>query len=124
MPATATRAQFIRNEFRSLTYGPVTEVQTAFGELARRTKEPIPTFFENVSDTQAMCTERMSLLSASRRRMEMTVSGEQTGMDIALTTATPTVTMIDDDRGLNRAALVSAVTIDFGKETTTLELWG
>ena len=32
--------------------------------------------------------------------------------------------MIDDDRLINKAAMISEITIDFGKETTQFELWG
>ena len=124
MPATAARAQFIRQQFRSVTNGPVTAVVTAFGDLARRTSEPIETFFEHADDAQDMCDERIALQSAQRRRLAMQVSGEATGLGISYTATSPTVTMIDDDRLINKAALISELSIDFGKETTQFELWG
>ena len=124
MPATADRAQFIRQEFRSASNGPVAAVVTAFGELARRTREPIETFFESEADAQALCDERMVLLGASNRRMSLAVSGEQTGMDMAYIGTSPTVTVIDDDRALNGDMLVTEFAIDFGAEQTTAETWG
>lgn len=124
MPATAARAQFIRQQFRSVTNGPASGVVTAWGDLSRKTTEPIPTFFESSADAQSICDERMALLSASRRRMSLVVSGEATGLSIAYSTASPVATVIDDDRLLNTAMLFAEIGIDFGSETTKLELWG
>lgn len=124
MPATPTRMQFIRQQFRSVSNGPVTSVVTAFGDLARRTREPIETFFEHADDAQDMCDERVTLQSAQRRRIAVQVSGEATGLGIAYTATSPTATIIDDDRLINKSALISEFSVDFGKETTQLELWG
>lgn len=124
MPATAARAQFIRQEFRSVTNGPVTAVETAWGSLARRTSAPIETFFEVEADAQDICDERISLLSASRRRFTQQIQGEATGMGLSYITASPCATVKDSDRLMDGPALVSEIQIDFGKEVTQLELWG
>lgn len=124
MSATAARAQFIRQQFRSVTNGPVSGVVTAWGDLARKTTEPIPTFFETSADAQTICDERMTLLSASRRRMTQEVQGEDVGLGIDYTTSSPTATVIDDDRLLDAAMLFAEIGINFGTEKTTLETWG
>ncbi len=124
MPATPSRAQFIRQEFRSVTNGPVSSVVAAYGESARRTTEPIETFFVHQADAQAKCDERMVLLSASRRQMTQTINGEATGLGLSYTSGSPSVQVIDDERAINHAALVSEIIISFADEATTIQSWG
>lgn len=124
MPATAARATFIKNEYRTVNNGPNATVVTKYGDTARRSKEAIPTFFETEADAQAMCDERMTLLSADRRRFQNTISGESTGLGIAYVTGSPTVAIIDDDRSASHNAVISEITIDFTNETTKIESWG
>jgi len=123
MPATAAQAAFIQEEFRVVKNGPDETVTGKYGDLARRT-DVIPTFFEVEADAQSMCDERKTLLSGDRRRFSQVVSGESTGLALAYTSTLPGVTVIDDRRKASHSALVSEFTIDFGKQTTSLETWG
>jgi hypothetical protein len=124
MPATAARAAFVKEEYRTVNNGPNATVVTKYGDLARKSKEAIPTFFETEADAQAMCDERMTLLSADRRRFQQTISGETTGINMAYVSGAPTVAIIDDDRAATHNAVVSEITIDFTNETTKIESWG
>lgn len=124
MPATAARAAFIKEEYRTVNNGPDSGVVTKYGDLARKSKEAIPTFFETEADAQAMCDERMTLLSADRRRFQQTISGEATGLGVSYILGSPTVRIIDDDRDALHLSIISELTIDFTNETTRIETWG
>jgi hypothetical protein len=123
MPATPTRIGFISHEFRTVKNGPDAGVVAKYGKAARRS-DLVETFFEVEADAQAMCDERMGLLSADRRRFAQTVSGEATGMVMAYTSTPPAANVIDDLRQADHDALVSEITIDFTREETRIESWG
>ena len=123
MPVTPERAQFIRQEFRSVTANSPT-IDAAYGDKARKTKEPIETFFEVEADAQSMCTERMSLLGAKRRRMSQNVAGESVAMGLTYTGGVPTVTVIDDDRQISGPFLVSELNMNFAADESLIETWG
>lgn len=124
MPATSSRAAFIKQEFRTVNNGPNTTVVNKYGDLARKSKQAIPTFFEVEADAQAMCDERMTLLSADRRMFRQNVSGESTGINFSYISGPPTVAIIDDDRAATHNAIVSEFNVDFRNETTKIESWG
>ena len=124
MPATAARSTFIRNEFRTVNNGPNATVVTKYGDASRKTKEAIPTYFETEADAQAMCDERMTLLSADRRRFQQSVSGEAPGLNMTYTSGPPTIAVIDDDRAATHNAVVSEINVDFTNEATKIESWG
>lgn len=123
MTATPAQIGFITQEFRTVESSD-SSAATKYGDAARKSEQPIETFFEVVADAQSMCDERKTLLAADRRRFTMTVSGESTGLGMAYTSSTPAVTVIDDERQANMPALVSEITIDFDAEQTRLETWG
>lgn len=124
MTITSARRAFIKSQYRTVKNGPNATVEAKYGSSARRTKELIPTFFEIAADAQAMCDERMALLSGDRRRFEQVVSGEQIGMGMTYTSGAPTVNVIDDDGQANHNAVASEILIDFSKQTTKIESWG
>lgn len=124
MPATPTRATFIRQEFRSVTVGPNTTIDNLYGGLARRTSEAVETFFETSGDANIILTERVGLLGANRRRMVQEVAGEQTGLNLTYVGASPTAKVVDDERRIDHNAVISEITVNFAKETTQLESWG
>lgn len=120
MTATPARIGFILEEVRTVTAENAT-VASRYGNLARRDTEPVPVFFDNVADAQAVADERLALLSPSRRRFD---SGVQ-GLDEAL--ALPraaTARTIDAQASLDKLMLVSNVEFDFARQTATLETWG
>lgn len=122
MPATASRIGFIMQEFRNAA-AEEPGVVTKFGASARRS-DPIETFFETEADAQAICNERLALLSSERRRFFHGVSGVETGLDIATAASLPTVNVIDDEMQADHDALISEVVIDFANQTTRIETWG
>ena len=124
MPATPARIALVTQEFRTVKDGPTTAVDTKYGAAARKTEEPIETFFEVEADAQSMCTERRTLLGRDARRFVQTVQGEATGMGLSYSTTSPVATVIDDERLANHTAAISEITIDFDKEKTKLETWG
>jgi hypothetical protein len=124
MPATPTRIQFITEEFRVATAGPDATVEAKYGSLARDTDTPIPTMFDDIRDVQAVANDRHALLKGDRRRLQVTVQGEDQGMALAYAVATPCVRAIDDQRALDMNAAVVEFGIDFDKGNTSLVVWG
>ncbi|RXR28975.1 hypothetical protein [Sphingobium fluviale] len=124
MPATASRIGFITQEYRTVTAGPDSTVDTKYGNLARNTDEPLPTFFDSIADAQAICTARHTLLKADRRRFTQQISGESFALGLAYQQTTPTVTVIDTERSANLPAAVVEIAVDFESETSTVTTWG
>lgn len=124
MAVTAERQAFITAEFRIVKSGPDALVETKYGQLARKSTEPIPSFFTTEADAQAIVSARHALQSGDRRRFTTAMDGAATGLGLSYETTTPCVQVIDDERLANHAACVSAFSIDLAAETTTLETWG
>lgn len=124
MPTTPERAAFIREQFRVVSAPTNPTIEALYGSDARRTTEPIETFFEAEADAQAIRDERAALLGINSRRIRMTVSGEKTGLDMAYIGTPPTVVVVDTDKQANFPALVSEIGLNFDSETTELEVWG
>lgn len=124
MPASPSRIGFITEQYRRVTAGPSSTVQLRYGDLARDNSEPVETFFDSISDAQAMANERLTLLSADRRILTSLVVGEATGMALAHQPTLATATVIDDDRSYSRDCLIVGVTIDFASDRTEIVTWG
>jgi len=124
MPALPSRIGFITQEFRIATAGPNTAVEALYGNAARDTPDPLESFFDDVDDAQAMADERLALLEVQRSLVTASIQGVDTGVAIDPSLSLPTVRIIDDEQDRNSPALVVGLTIDMGKETTTLETWG
>jgi hypothetical protein len=125
MVATPVRIGFITKATRSVlaTDGLVT---TKYGQLARDTKdEPFETYFDSMTDTQAVLGARFTLMSADRRRFNQTVRGV---IDLAgvfnYTLTTPAVTVIDDERQANLPAMCTELGIDPLNERSLVQSWG
>ncbi len=124
MPATAAQIAFITQGFRIVKNGPDSGVVAKYGDDARRNEDPVETYFEAQTDAQSICDARKTLLSADRRRFSVAITGESTGLAMTYTSTNPNVTLIDDERLVNMAALVSEISINFGNEQTVVEIWG
>lgn len=124
MPATASRIGFITQEFRTVTAGPDSTVDTKYGKLARKTDEPIETYFDDVADAQAICNARKTLLSADRRRFQQSVSGETFALGLTYNQTTPAVTVSDTERLANLSAAIVEIGIDFEAEKSSVMTWG
>jgi hypothetical protein len=124
MTVTAARAEYIKAGFRTVDGGTVSAVVTKYGDAARKTTEPVPTFFESAADAQAMCSELTVLLSGDRRQFSHSISGEEVGLALAYSQTAPQCTVIDDRRTASHPAIISEINIDFGKQATEIKTWG
>ena len=124
MPATPSRIGFITSDFRIVTAGPNTAVETLYGNTARDTAEPLETFFDDAADAQAMVNERLALLEVKRSLVPVSIDGTEfaAALDRALTL--PTCRVIDDEQGRNSLALIVGVTVDYNTGRSVLETWG
>jgi len=123
MAATPARIGFIMSEFRRA----VSTTQTAkdrFGSAARESADPVQTYFDNVADAQAIADERQALLSAERRRFRVTVQGVEDVADLDISGRIPVSYYVDTDRAADRLMLVSEIVMDFGRQTSTVTIWG
>jgi len=125
MVATPARIGFISKATRSVlaTDGLVT---TKYGQLARDTKdEPIDTYFDSLTDANAVLNERFNLLKADRRRFKQTVRGVlDVNSTFAYTQTVPTVTVVDDERLANLSALMVEIAVDPLNDRTEVISWG
>lgn len=124
MPADPSRIGFITQEFRIATAEDTLDVPAKYGSLARRTDEPLETLFDDIDDTQAICDERFTLLSADRRRFQQAISGESFVLGLSYEEVTPTVTVVDTERSANFAAAIVDLGVDFETEKSAVMAWG
>lgn len=124
MPATPSRIGFITSEFRIVTAGPNTTVETLYGDSARDTTEPLETFFDDPADAQAMVNERLALLEVKRSLVPVSIDGTDLAAAIDRSLSLPTVRVIDDEQGRNSTALIVGIVLDYNTGRSTLETWG
>lgn len=127
MVATPERIGFITQPYRKALTAIDTTVAAAYGELARATNidEPEETLFDDIADTQAIADERLALFSAERGRYQ---AGLPDGLSFALeldySTASPTGTVIDPERDINKPAIATEITFDLRRDGAAIALWG
>ncbi len=124
MPAEPSRIGFITQQFRIATAGPDATVEALYGNAARDTMDPIETFFDEMSDAEAMAEERMSLLSVQRSLLTVQIDRANVGAEVDAAHGLPTVRVIDDEQNRNSLALIVGVGVDMNTGRTTLEVWG
>jgi hypothetical protein len=124
MPALASRIGFITQPQRVVTAGPDAAVETLYGNAARDTPEPIATFFDSVTDAQAMADERLVLLKAQRSLVSVSIDQVETAAGLDISLGLPTARVIDDEQERNNLALVVGFTIDMNTERSALPTWG
>lgn len=124
MPATPSRIGFITSEFRIVTAGPNSTVETLYGNTARDTVEPLETFFDDPADAQAIVNERLALLEVKRSLVPVSIDGTDLAAGIDRSGTLPTVRVIDDEQGRNSQALIVGVTVDYNTGRSVLETWG
>ncbi len=124
MPATPSRIGFITQQFRVVTSGPDSAVAALYGSAARDTSEPLETFFDDPSDGQAMANERLTLLSAKRSLVTVTLDGIDQVAALDRSSALPTTRIIDDEQNRNSQALIVGFAIDLQNDRAVLETWG
>lgn len=126
MPATPSRIGFITQAYRIATAGPLTAVDALYGNAARKTVEPLPTFFDSATDAEAIADERLVLLGAQRSLFTAQIDSADTALEIAEDTETGLVTaqFIDDEQDRDTSCIVVGFTIDMNAERSTLVTWG
>lgn len=125
MVATPEQIGFVRQEWRTVVASD-SAVKTKYGDRARDTKdEVIETFFDSITDAQAVANARLAFLKADRRRFRQKARGayEMTG-DLDFSQVTPTVQVVDEERDADLAAAVVGVQVDLGGDNTTFHSWG
>ena len=127
MPATNARIAFITQPYRLALTAIDATVEGAYGDLARETLvgEPIETFFDSEDDAQALAVVRLGLVNEERARFQVALPDALSfGVSLDYSQATPTATVIDPDRNVNRPALVTDINFDFRRGGVSLGLWG
>lgn len=124
MPATPSRIGFITQAYRIVTAGPDTAVRTLYGNAARDTPEPLPTYFDDTADAEAMADERLDLLKVQRSLLLAQIDQVDTAAGIDPSAGIPTVRVIDDEQDRNGLALAVGFTINMNTERSTLTNWG
>lgn len=125
MPATAERAAFVREEYRSSVYTNE-GVRDLYGKIARDTEDtPVVSFFDEPLHAWYMVQERGAVLSAHARHFKVTIDDVVGEADLDMALELPTATIIDDDLVCDMAAAVVAIdSLDLEGERTVLRLWG
>lgn len=123
MPATPSRIGFITHEFR-MAVATDTSVKTRHGNQARATEDPMPTYFDDTSDASVVAGARQDLLGTERRRFRPTVVGAADALALDFTGSIPVVHYTDAERGADLSMIVAEITIDLGRNVSTLMLWG
>lgn len=126
MPATSARAAFVQEEYRSAVWSDA-DVRTIYGKVARDTKDaPIPTFFDDIADVQAMVDERGALLGGHARAFRVTV-GQLMDLsnDLDMRLVLPGAHLKADELVADLDTAVFAIeAYDTEREQTVLGLWG
>lgn len=123
MAATPARIGFILEDYRrAITENATTKAQ--YGSLARKSDDPVETFFDEVGDAEVMAQERLDMLSAARRRFTVQVTGVFEVLDMEYTEGLPVVRYRDLDRDIDRMMVVGDIAIDLGRNGAALNIWG
>lgn len=125
MPATAERAAFVKEEYRSVTFKNE-GVLLLYGKVARDTKDaPVVSYFDAVADAFVLDQERGAVLGTHARRFRVVVQDILTEDDLDMATEPPTARLIDDDLVADMdVAIVGIESVDFDLNRTTLVVWG
>lgn len=126
MPVSPEQAGFVQQAYRSAIWEDPA-VRSMYGKVARDTGEnPIPTYFDDIADAQAMADERGALLSGHARAFTVTVQDLDV-LDSALlfSETLPAVTLVDDELVANLdCAVIAVASFDMDTGQTQLVLWG
>lgn len=124
MPATPSRIGFITQAYRIATAGPLSAVDDLYGNAARKTVDPLPTFFDSVDDAEIMAEERLALLGVQKSLITAQIDQVDTAISIDPSSAAPTARVIDDEQGRDSPGIIVGFTIDMNTERSTLVAWG
>jgi hypothetical protein len=124
MAASAERAAFVQQEFRSSTWSSE-QVKEWYGKVARDTKDnPFVSYFSNLTDADKYLLERGQLLGRHARRFRTTVDQLLSEADIDFSTVIPGMTLVDTDLAVNMIVSTIAIeSLDLEDERTVLNFW-
>ena len=123
MAATPARIGFILQQFRRATSEDAA-VKDLYGNLARKSDDPIETWFDDPDDAQAMADARQALLGTERRRFRVMVRDVTELLDLSLAPAAPLARYADTEREVDRTVMVCDLSIDLARDNAALTLWG
>jgi hypothetical protein len=123
MPATAARVGFISTQFRRAIAEDAT-VRVQYGATARKSEDPVESFFDEIADAEQVAIERLGLLSAARRRFSVRIADADAVADLSYVGTAPVVRYRDTEREFDRKVIVTDITIDLSKNEATLGVWG
>ena len=123
MPATPARIGFIQQEFRRVV-SETAAIKTRFGDLARESEDPVETFFDSETDAQVIATARQALLGTERRRFIASTNSVDEVLAVPLGGDVPITHYVDTERDCDRNMLLSEVTVDLGRGSASLTVWG
>ena len=124
MPASPARIGFITNPVRQATAGPDAAVEAKYGKSARETDEPVDSNLETLADAQALADERLALLGADRRLVQVVIGSIDEVIQMPLYPHLPRIHMVDEELDLDRNMWIISIYPDFEKNECMLELWG
>ncbi|MBB4859612.1 hypothetical protein HNO88_002941 [Novosphingobium chloroacetimidivorans] len=123
MPATPARIGFILEPYRRAV-SETASTKARHGNLARQSADPIDSWFASLADAQLRADQRQALFSPERRRFDI-VTSEVEGLDALLASEQAlTATLVDEERGLNKPMLITALTLDLDAQRAQFSLWG
>lgn len=123
MPATPSRIGFVQSEWRRAT-STTTAAQTRYGSLARKTDDPVVTYFDNVADAQVVADARQALMSVERRRFRVGVSSVEEALGLNYLGAVPKGRYVDSERNANLPVLISEISVDLSRLNAAFTVWG
>jgi hypothetical protein len=122
--ATPARIGFIIEEWRRAT-SITTETQTRFGSLARKSDDPVETYFDDADDAKTVADARQTLLSPERRRFTVSAIGLDEALALPYTAGTlPVVRYRDAERDADMPALTGRIVFDFQRQRAEFLVWG
>ena len=124
MAATPARIGFSLREF-ARAVAEDADVLTRHGSVARQSDDPVPTFFDDEADAQAIADARLSLLSNERRKFRVVVQDEAFPLGLDYKTSVPQGQYIDTERQIDGSSMLMAdFSVDLASDTATVTLWG
>lgn len=123
MPATPSRIGFVQSEWRRAT-STTASAQTRYGSLARKTDDPVVTYFDSVADAQVVADARQALMSVERRRFRLGVATVEEAFGLSYLGAVPNGRYVDSERNADLPVLISEISVDLARLNAAFTVWG
>lgn len=123
MAATPARIGFILQQFRRETVEDASN-KAFYGTMARKSDDPVETFFSNTADAALAADARMDIVGRKARRFALDVKDPSELLELEYTGTLPVIDYVDDERSCRRTMIVTDITVDLAKNSATLGIWG